>query len=89
MNNLMCEILKNHKLIRKIVPTEQQMKIMQFIKTKREITSVELSNEFKISIANAGGQLNKLHKNGWLLRSNIGDPTGGNLFSYRNAYNPE
>lgn len=86
MNTLMCTILKNHKLIRKIVPTEQQMKIMQFIKTKGAITSVELADKFKISIANAGGQLNKLHKNGWLLRSNIGDPSGGNLFSYKNAY---
>jgi DNA-binding MarR family transcriptional regulator len=83
---LMCEILKNRRLIRKIVPTEKQIKIMEFIKIKGEITSVELADKFKISIANAGGQLNKLHKNGWLLRRNIGDPSGGNLFSYKNAY---
>ena len=84
---LMCEILKNTRLIRKIVPSEKQMKILDFIRSKGEATSTDIADKFKISIPNAGAFLHRLHKNGWLDRHNIGDPLGGNFFSYKNVYN--
>ena len=61
-----------------------QLKILKYIDNK-EVTSNDLAVFFNISIANAGGQLSKLHRNGWLRRSDVGDPTGGSMYVYKNT----
>ena len=82
--DMMREILKNSEMIRQILPTAQQLKILKYIDNK-EVTSNELAVFFNISIANAGGQLSKLYRNGWLKRSDVGDPTGGSMYVYKNT----
>ncbi len=82
--DMMREMLQNSELIRQILPTAQQLKILKYIDTK-EVTSNDLAVFFNISIANAGGQLSKLHRNGWLRRSDVGDPTGGSMYVYKNT----
>ncbi len=82
--DMMREILQNSEMIRQILPTAQQLKILKYIDTK-EVTSNDLAVFFNISIANAGGQLSKLHRNGWLRRSDVGDPTGGSMYVYKNT----
>jgi len=82
--DMMREILQNSELIRQILPTAQQLKILKYIDNK-EVTSNDLAVFFNISIANAGGQLSKLHRNGWLRRSDVGDPTGGSMYVYKNT----
>jgi len=83
-DDMMREILQNSEMIRQILPTAQQLKILKYIDTK-EVTSNDLAVFFNISIANAGGQLSKLHRNGWLRRSDVGDPTGGSMYVYKNT----
>ena len=82
--DMMREMLQNSEMIRQILPTAQQLKILKYIDTK-EVTSNDLAVFFNISIANAGGQLSKLHRNGWLRRSDVGDPTGGSMYVYKNT----
>jgi predicted transcriptional regulator len=82
--DMMREMLQNSELIRQILPTAQQLKILKYIDNK-EVTSNDLAVFFNISIANAGGQLSKLHRNGWLRRSDVGDPTGGSMYVYKNT----
>ncbi len=82
--DMMREILQNSEMIRQILPTAQQLKILKYIDNK-EVTSNDLAVFFNISIANAGGQLSKLHRNGWLRRSDVGDPTGGSMYVYKNT----
>ena len=82
--DMMREILQNSEMIRQILPTTQQLKILKYIDNK-EVTSNDLAVFFNISIANAGGQLSKLHRNGWLRRSDVGDPTGGSMYVYKNT----
>jgi predicted transcriptional regulator len=82
--DMMREILQNSEMIRQILPTAQQLKILKYI-ANREVTSNDLAVFFNISIANAGGQLSKLHRNGWLRRSDVGDPTGGSMYVYKNT----
>lgn len=84
--DLMREILQKHDYIRQILPTAQQVRILKFVEVSYEVVSSDLANFMQISIANASAQLNKLQRNGWLVRSDVGDPTGGSLYVYKLAH---
>jgi len=49
---------------------------------KGTITSKQLSDIIDVSIQNANGKLERLRKAGYLRRSNVGDPTGGDMYVY-------
>ena len=83
---LMRQILRNRDTIKELLPTDMQMRILRFIDTRHEVKSSEVAVNFKITVANASIQLSKMYNNGWLLRRDAGDPTGGITYIYRAAF---
>jgi predicted transcriptional regulator len=82
----MRQILLNRDAVKELLPTDMQMRILKFIDSRHEVKSPEVAVHFKISVANASIQLSKMYNNGWLLRRDAGDPTGGITYIYRAAF---
>jgi predicted transcriptional regulator len=82
----MRQILLNRDAVKELLPTDMQMRILKFVDTRYEVKSTDVAVNFKISVANASIQLSKMYNNGWLLRRDAGDPTGGITYIYRATY---
>ena len=84
-NEIRKQVMKgNSGEIRDLLLNSSQIEILKEIGNK-EITSCQLSTQINVSIQNANGKLERLRQSGYLRRSNIGDPTGGDMYVYECA----
>lgn len=81
-NTLRKIILRNRITINDIMPTDQQAKIIEFVRVHGKTTSNQVSHNFATSLALAAGQLKVIYSKGFLSRHNIGDPSGGAQYQY-------
>lgn len=84
--NLMKQILENAVEIREVLPTTRQLQIINLAKQRDGITSEDVQSLFIISLEGASGQLGRLYRMGWLLRTDMGDITGGRRYFYTSKY---
>ena len=77
-------MLNNIHEVKRILPTEQQIKIIKL--TSETLTAPELAKKIGITIPHASMQLAKLWRRGWLERSDIGNETGGTMYIYTSLF---
>lgn len=73
---------KNPELVRCLIVTQNQIKIIKYINTKLGAVSLDVSVRFKISIQSASTILATLYKKGYLTRKEKVHISGGIQFIY-------
>lgn len=71
------EVCKEHRL------TDRELAILKYIHTSfQEHTSPSIAKRFDLSIQASSNYLTNLFKRGYLMRRDVGDPSGGIMFEY-------
>jgi len=63
--------------------TEPQRNLIKRLDDGEQYTTNDVSELLHISINSASSRLKALVRKGYLIRKNIGDPTGGSMFLYQ------
>lgn len=81
---LMELILSNPRLVREKLLTDREIELVREVKRQGEavITSHDVALRWDVSIQNASNTLSRLHKKGYLKRTNRGHDSGGGEFIY-------
>lgn len=75
-------LISNRVLIKKLLPTDKQVKLLDLIRKRKRVDSHELANILGISLQNASRQLAVLWEKTYLQREDVGDPSGGSMYQY-------
>ena len=76
-------IRKERVLIKELMLTDYQLKVVEFVESVEEATSGDIVKWQDCSLQSAHNILSKLKSNGWLSRTEVKDPTGGLMFVYK------
>lgn len=83
-NTVRMEVLRGEgDKIRKLLLTDQQIKLVEFIRLRGTITAAVLASLESVSIQNASSKLSKLEAKGYLGRGAFSSDSGGVEFVYR------
>lgn len=81
--NQLRKILMQHSdVIKRLMPTATQRRVFMAARVYGGVTSAKIAEKFNISLPNATAQLKALYDKGYLTRKDVGDPTGGSLYTY-------
>lgn len=75
-------LIRHSNQIRRLTPTRQQVKLINFIKFNGRVNSSDVSDRFGLTIQRSTMLLKSAYDKGYLKRRDDGAPSGGQLFTY-------
>lgn len=76
-------IFDNTEYVRTLLLTDAQKLTLKWIEKKGLVTTAEYAARKDCSVQSACGGLKSLFNNGWLVRKQEQDPTGGIIYTYK------
>ncbi len=76
-------MVQNPEVVHRLSLNESEIKIVRFISENPECVSKDVADHLDTSLESACTRLRILITKGYLMRSDIGDPTGGIMYVYR------
>jgi len=81
--NIKKAIRKNRELVNKLILTDYQLEVIDFIESVEEVTSGDIVKWRECSMQSAQDVLSRLYTSGWLSKEEAKDPSGGIRFIYK------
>ncbi len=81
-NEIRKMLIGNLDAVQRLMPTQQQMQVLEYIGRVKSAKSSDISNQFGLSPQHTANILSELFRKGYLRRRKTDSPSGGHEYQY-------